>query len=246
MQRRRRLHSAIALVSLASLAALTCGCGEGAAVQRAQRDVDRVRKELAAERANVARLRKQIAGLEGQVASLRQRLKPFEQRAGLAPFSGGTISRANGAPLETIAGVRVEGAQDRGKKQALGKHLAEQRGAVIGFWATWCKPCIADEELAHMKKMRAQLKPYGVDFVSVLIDDLGKAQSHTKASQWLYPLWFVKDGHMNMLPRSMVQRVGLGLPFFLVVDRRGAIRWFHKGKLEADTVRDLVTAAARL
>ena len=116
----------------------------------------------------------------------------------------------------------------------------------MAFWATWCKPCIADEELRRLGHLSAALAQYDVPLVSVLIDDLRKAQAHAKASRWFYPLAFIKDGHMQMLPRSMVEKVGLGLPLFVILDRNGTLRWHHKGKLTPAHVRDLVTAAARL
>ena len=193
------------------------GCGNAAASEQSQRDIARLKQQVAKERARAAKFSKKVATLKLQIVKLNKELKPYKQRAGLVPFKGGVISSANGAPLERIKGTRVANAGDRGKKQALATALNKRRGAVIGFWATWCKPCIADAELHHMKALQKQLKKYDVEFVSVLIDDLGKAQAHAKAEKWIYPLWFIRDGHMNMLPRSLVQRVGLALPFFLVV-----------------------------
>ena len=229
-----------------ALAVCLSGCGNAGASEQSKRDIARLKQQIAKERQAATALRKQINQLKQQVAKLKVALKPYKQRAGLVPFRGGVISSASGAQLERVKGTRVATAGDRGKKAALSKTIAAGRGAVIGFWATWCKPCIANAELHHMKTLQEQLKPYNVAFASVLIDDLGKAQAHPKAEKWIYPLWFIKDGHMNMLPRSLVQRVGLGLPFFLVVDPSGAVKWFHKGKLVDDTVRDLLTAAARL
>src|SRR5205823_11978899 len=39
---------------------------------------------------------------------------------------------------------------------------------VVDFWATWCGPCVA--EMPNMKKLYAEYKPKGVEFVDVSLD----------------------------------------------------------------------------
>ncbi len=39
---------------------------------------------------------------------------------------------------------------------------------VIDFWATWCGPCVA--EMPNMKKLYAEYKDKGVEFVGVSLD----------------------------------------------------------------------------
>jgi len=39
---------------------------------------------------------------------------------------------------------------------------------VLDFWATWCRPCIA--EVPHMKKLYAHYKDRGVEFVGISLD----------------------------------------------------------------------------
>ncbi len=54
-----------------------------------------------------------------------------------------------------------------GKKLTLPDDLLGQV-VVIDFWATWCGPCVA--ELPNMKKLYAQYKPKGVEFVGISLD----------------------------------------------------------------------------
>jgi len=54
-----------------------------------------------------------------------------------------------------------------GKKLTLPDDLLGQV-VVIDFWATWCGPCLA--EIPNMKKLYAQYKPKGVEFVGISLD----------------------------------------------------------------------------
>ncbi len=242
----RLLADVVSVIIVAAVTALSMhGCGDASANERHQRDLARLRADLNKERARVSKLQATVKRLKSDIAGLKKRLVPFEQRTFAKPFRGGRVKRSSG-DLELPSGVRVVGVGERGKKTSLRRHIAGFRGGLFGYWATWCKPCTSKEELHHLRVLQKQLRPYHVDLVSVLIDDLKKAQASPKAGKWLYPFWFVKDGHMQMLPRSMVQKMGLGLPFFLLTDNEGRIRWHHRGKLDDAAVRDFITAAARL
>ena len=39
---------------------------------------------------------------------------------------------------------------------------------VVDFWATWCGPCVG--EMPNMKKLYAEYKPKGVEFIGVSLD----------------------------------------------------------------------------
>ena len=77
------------------------------------------------------------------------------------------------------------------------------------------------------------------------IDDLDAVRGHRKASRWVYPLWHRKNGHLELLPRTFVEQVGVKLPLFVVLSRTGQIRWFHNQALDDQAIRDIVTAAVR-
>jgi len=243
---KRHLEAPARLAAALLVTALSLGCGAGAQVDAANKKIASLQGQLRSARKDNARIARKINALERRIKALEGRLRPHRQRAGELPFRGGTLKRSDHGDVRYANGKRVARAGQRGKKAHLGKHLDGRRGAVLGFWATWCKPCISDPELVHLKHLQKQLRPYDVELVSVLIDDLDKALSHAKAPRWLYPLWFVRDGHMEMLPRKLVQKVGLGLPLFVIVGPDGELRWHHQGKLTDAAVRDIVTAAARL
>jgi thiol-disulfide isomerase/thioredoxin len=43
---------------------------------------------------------------------------------------------------------------------------------VVDFWATWCAPCVV--ALPHMKKLYAEYKPKGVEFLGISLDRPGQ------------------------------------------------------------------------
>jgi len=132
------------------------------------------------------------------------------------------------------------------KRKRLKRRLAGSSGYVVAYWATWCAPCVADEELDRVRSLRKALRAQGKDLVVMAIDGLEDLRRHAKAARWVYPAWQRDDGHMEMLPRRFVETVGLGLPLFVVVDGRGVIRHYLKGALHDDAVDRLVAAATGL
>ena len=189
-----------------------------------------------------------IKPLEQQIKSLKQRLRHVEERVGLAQFNPSKLKRMPASESQLIQpnAVQVTAMGDRGKKLKLDRYLKNFDGAVFAYWATWCKPCTSPKELAHLKHLQKQLRRHNIELVSVVIDSLEKAQADPRAPNWLYPFWFKKDAHLEMLSRAFIQRVGMGLPLFLVVSRSGEVRYYLNDKLSDSTVRDLVTATAKV
>jgi thiol-disulfide isomerase/thioredoxin len=193
----------------------------------------------------VPRLAKELSGLKTEMGMLRSRLGPIEQRTGLANLKSKKLQRLQSVDRRVTLwdGSYLAYPGAKPKKRRLKSHLDGFQGYVVAFWATWCVPCISDEELAHLRTMQRLLQRKGVDLVSVAIDDLPLVRGHPKASKWLYPLWHKDDGHLAMLPEGFVKQVGVNLPLFLVVSRDGEICEFYNQKLDSVAVRDIVTAA---
>ena len=188
-----------------------------------------------------------VQSLEAKLKKLVERLKFVEQRVGLAELNSRKLRPSPvSQKLLTLRALHVTHPMDKPKKRDLKTYLKQFDSYVITYWATWCKPCTSLEELAHLKKLQKQLARHNIGMVSVVIDDLNKALAHPKASKWIYPLWFKRDAHLEMLPREFIAKVGVNLPLFLVVSRTGDIRYFYNDALSDGAVRDLVTAVAKV
>jgi thiol-disulfide isomerase/thioredoxin len=117
--------------------------------------------------------------------------------------------------------------------------IADFRGKVlvIDFWATWCGPCKA--EMPHMKKLYAEFKDKGVEFLGVSSDDelapltryvkanqIGWPQVHGPAAEKLTVEWAIL-GPPQAVPDPS------GIPTIFVVDKKGVLRSTQaRGRLE--------------
>lgn len=239
----RRLAGNSAALAAAALLGLSPvgGCGGASESTRDPNAITLTRQQLSDLEAAASK----VQSLQSEISALRARLAQVEMRTGLRRLDTSELKAPPGSIRIAPAKAQVvASAGARPRKGNLADHLQRYSGYVLSFWATWCKPCIADEELAHLEQLKRELSRQNIELVSVAIDDLGKVRRHKKASRWLYPLWFKKDGHIEWLPRSFVEHVGLGLPLFLVVSPDGQVRYWRNNKLDDAAVQDIVTSTS--
>ena len=191
---------------------------------------------------------REIKALEGEIAALKARLRATEVRTGLVPFAEKVLKplQLTERKLTWIDGVETRHFNDRGKKKKLQRHLKGFDGAVISFWATWCVPCTSAQELAHLARLQTALRREGATLVSISVDTLEKVHADERAPRWVYPYWQREDAHLEMLPRAFVQKVGVGLPLFLVVTPSGEVHYFLNTALTDESVEELVDAVIGL
>lgn len=213
-------------------------CGGTTKAKAPPRTDPRVAQQMAA-------LEQRVVRLEAALNQTRARLDRAEQRLGLRPFDPQSLRQASGGALNLGKAKRLAKPGGRASTRSLKQHVAEGRGAVFALWATWCKPCIADAELAHLRDLRASL-PKDVPLINVACDGIDKVKAHAKADRWLYPLWQKNDGHIDLLPKRFIDQNGLGLPLFVVVDAQGQMRWWRNAALSDGVIDELITAATVL
>ena len=235
----------LAFVTIASGAA----CASPAVTPAADGPVVAVPKvELAQLRSDAARataLADQLAALEKTHAATLVALHTAEQRLGIAPFDTTALERADFS-LKLPDASRVDAQGAKAKKMSLGKALAEtERGLIVAYWATWCKPCTSDEELARLARLRTELARHGAGLVFLAVDGLDKVNADPRAPRWLYPLWQRDQAHLEMLPEAFVRNHGVDLPLFLAVGKSGRVAFTRKEALDDDAMRDFVTAVIR-
>lgn len=200
---------------------------------------------LRAQAARVGPLEQRLAALEREHAATLERLHVAEQRLGLVPFETAALE-ATDVPVKLQDAQFLESQGGRARKKSLAKELAAtDRGLVIAFWATWCKPCTSEEELARLKRLSRELSAVGSELVFLAVDGLDKVTADPRAGGWVYPLWQRDQGHLQMLPEAFVRERGVDLPLFLVISKDQRIRWVRNQALDDTAVRDLVTAVMR-
>jgi thiol-disulfide isomerase/thioredoxin len=112
--------------------------------------------------------------------------------------------------------------------------LGELKGriVVLNFWATWCKPCVAEMPLLAGA---AQLyRERGVVVVAASVDDL---ERHDEVEAFAGRL---PEGMQVWVGATLedMQRLGLGesLPVTAVIDREGNLAHQHRGVVDASTL----------
>jgi thiol-disulfide isomerase/thioredoxin len=124
------------------------------------------------------------------------------------------------------------------------RRLLEWAGKVLvcNFWATWCLPC--REEIPMLVAARESHAPQGVEVIGIAIDAEAKVREFSAVYAVGYPLLLADAGAIELM-RKLGNTAG-GLPYTVVLDRRGALAYRKLGPLTrpqldrvlADLIRD--------
>ena len=108
--------------------------------------------------------------------------------------------------------------------------VGQGKPVIISFWATWCKPCIA--ELTNISEQYADWqKETGVQLVAVSIDDArnaAKVSPFVRGRGWTYPVYL--DQNQDLKRALNVNNV----PHTFLLDGQGNIVWQHNAYNEGD------------
>ena len=195
-------------------------------------------------RAELAEVRHLLEQSRGAMSQLRERVATLEGAVGLTTFKPRFLTAADpGMKLGWGSATLVDSVGGPPRKVKLNAEVKGSAGTVVAFWATWCKPCTSDEEIARMRVLSAALEREGFVFVSMPIDALDAVRGDARAAKWHYPLYQATDGHLDMLPEAFVRQKGVGLPMFFVARPDGAVTFYRQGPLDDLVVAELLRAA---
>lgn len=99
---------------------------------------------------------------------------------------------------------------------------------LLNFWATWCTPCV--EEMPMLSRMQQQFAGQGVNIVGIALDDPERARQFAAGLGVEYTVLFGLADAM-LVGRRYGNRAGM-LPYSVLVDRAGTIRWTRLGILD--------------
>jgi peroxiredoxin len=103
---------------------------------------------------------------------------------------------------------------------------------VVNFWATWCAPC--REEMPMLDSVHEQFAPQGLAVVGIALDDVQRARDFAESLAIDYTI-LVGAQDVMATGLSWGNRAGL-LPYTVVVDREGIVRWTYLGELKRDVL----------
>ena len=109
--------------------------------------------------------------------------------------------------------------------------LSQFKGQVvmINFWATWCAPC--RQEMPLLEDIYKKYKPMGFTLIGVNVEP-----TTGDPEGWLsklpkpvtFPVAFDVDSKVSKLYKVA------GMPTTVIVDRKGNLRWLHRGYKPGD------------
>lgn len=107
--------------------------------------------------------------------------------------------------------------------------LDDLKGQVvmINFWASWCGPC--RQEMPLLEKLHAKYKPMGFTMLGVNVEpDSSLASGFLAKTPVTFPILFDTKSEVSKLYQVA------GMPSTVIIDRKGNLRWVHKGYKPGD------------
>ena len=100
---------------------------------------------------------------------------------------------------------------------------------LVNFWATWCAPCV--EEMPMLSRLQAGLRQAGLQVVGIALDDPERRASLQTDWHSHIRSWSVSRRGAGRAPYG--NSAGM-LPYSVLVDAEGIIRWTHLGALDRE------------
>jgi thiol-disulfide isomerase/thioredoxin len=100
------------------------------------------------------------------------------------------------------------------------------RVVLVNFWATWCAPC--RREMPELNRLSGQLDPRDALIIGVAADEPAPVKAFVAKLGIHYP---IATGNPDQIFgwTASLGNVTEGLPFSILMDQRGQIRWAHNG-----------------
>jgi len=148
------------------------------------------------------------------------------------------------APAQAVPGAPHAGVGDPRPDFRLGSTTgrfvspADFQGKVllINFWATWCEPC--REEMPMLAKLQQDRAASGLQVVGIAMDEMQNVREFLRAVAVDYPI-LVGGGDVMQASYDYGNASGM-LPYSVLVDRGGTIRWQYAGKIHPRKLKGLL------
>lgn len=111
---------------------------------------------------------------------------------------------------------------------------------IVNFWARWCGPCKV--EIPELIKVHDKYRKKGLMVIGIGLEDKAESvRDFMKAYEMNYPVLLAKDKGIELM--QALGNSKAGLPFTVVVNRKGEIVTSKLGLMKAE---DIAAAAAAL
>jgi thiol-disulfide isomerase/thioredoxin len=145
-----------------------------------------------------------------------------------APTENVTTEAADPFSLEEVQFQRLDGTE-------FGLSPEQKTYTVLHFWATWCKPCLA--EFPELKAALPRLQGDSVAFFLATEEDMDQIRAFEEKHN--FGLEFV-----HLKEATLADFEVHALPTTLVLDRQGKVIYRHMGQLnwqDVTSIQDLIS-----
>lgn len=104
---------------------------------------------------------------------------------------------------------------------------------LVNFWATWCAPCV--EEMPMLSRLQQEYAGQGLKIVGIALDDAERAREFAAELAIRYTV-LVGKTDVVLTGRRFGNATGM-LPFSVLIDSGGVIRWTHLGALSGEELQ---------
>jgi thiol-disulfide isomerase/thioredoxin len=136
----------------------------------------------------------------------------------------------------SIASVAEAAAPTLTDLNGVSTDLRPYRGRIVllNFWATWCAPC--RQEMPALDRLSGQLDPRQEAIVGVAADDRTLVAPFIARLGIHYPI-VVGNPDQVFAWTASLGNVTEGLPFSVLLDTRGNVRWIQSGTVSVSDVK---------
>ena len=147
-----------------------------------------------------------IGGCQSQGDLAEEEAQAWIDSLRIAPPTGG-VAPEFALPVIDASGLTTDSV-----------HLIEARGRVVvlNFWATWCKPCVAEHET--FARLAERFAADSVQFLGIVgLDTPGRVAAFDSLNATGYPNLFDADETVSKLYQLR------GVPHHVIIDRTGRV-----------------------
>lgn len=136
-----------------------------------------------------------------------------------------------------IGDLRPEFTLANNKGEFVSSSEFEGKTVLLNFWATWCSPC--REEMPMLMELQRQYGSTGLQVVGIALDNQEKVKSFVSTYGISYPI-LVGEADVFRTSAAYGNSEGV-LPYSVLIDSEGIIRWKYAGLIRHDTMTDLLS-----
>lgn len=107
---------------------------------------------------------------------------------------------------------------------------------LFNFWATWCVPC--RKEMPMLMELHSEYAARGFQVVGIALDELEPVNRFIEEIGITYPI-LVGEADVMATTAAFGNTSGV-LPYSVLVDKTGIIRWQYAGEVQRDEISALL------